>query len=135
MALDLTNTAADSYFAPRNHVRSALWSRFNEDQKVAALAHATRTLSKHMSKSVEDETVEADIYYHPDRAVFEQALYMLLISEAIPNAELTAPHFYARTETAEDGIRKDGASKYDVLCDEAAGFLNRPKRQIYLVRG
>jgi hypothetical protein len=132
MAVTIDQAGADTYFGERNHVRSDLWSRFNEDQKVAAIAHATRQVSRELNAEVTSETVDAATYYHPDWAVYEQALFLLMNSYAIPNAEETAPHYAAVDLNEADGIKKPDTSQ---LTDEAARFLLRPKRQIYLVRG
>ena len=131
VAIDLSG--ANSYFAPRNHLQAEVWKGFGADQQAGAIAHASRLISRELGKEVADETVDASIYYHPDRAVYEQALYMLKNSFAIPNAQQTAPHF-----TAVDmgtGRASPKAADPDELCAEAARFLIRPRRQIYLVRG
>lgn len=132
MATTITRALADDYFGPQNHVRSPQWKSFDAPLRDAAIAHAKRMVSRTINTEVTDETVDNDIYYRPDYAVYEQALYMLMNSDAVPNAERTGPHFNAVDEEEDDGIRKKDMGK---LCFEAAQYLNRPKGQVHLLRG
>lgn len=134
MSVTIDLTGANSYFALRNHIQAEVWKGFGPDQQAGAIAHAARLISRELGKEVTDETVQASTYYHPDRAVYEQALYMLKNSFAIPNAQQTAPHFTAVDMGAGGGASPKAADP-DELCAEAARFLTRPRRQIYLVRG
>lgn len=141
MSLTLTLAAAEAYFGPASHVRYEVWKKFNEPQKTAALVHATRRISREISQPVEDETINNTTFYRPDYAVFEQALHMLVSGEAIPNREQTGPAFYAQTGMTarfnSDGVRQQGGDVAGIneISPEAATWLLRPRRQIYLARG
>ena len=93
MSLTLTLEAANAYFGDENHVQHSVWSGFAEKQRTAALAQATRQISRMIETDVTAEEVDAERYYHPDRAVFEQALWLLTQSRAVPNGEQVAPHW------------------------------------------
>lgn len=132
MSVTINTPGADTYFGPRNHVKAEIWKGFTSDQKTAAIAHAIRRVSRELGKEVEAETVDASTYYHPDRAVYEQALFMLQNSFAIPNGEETGPRFTATEPNPGDQPRKVDP---DELCAEAAALLIRPRRQLFLIRG
>ena len=93
MSVTLTITAANVYYGVENHVQSAVWTGFTEPQRKAALAQATRQISRLLETDVAAESVDADRYYYPDRAVFEQALWLLTQSRMVPDGEQVAPHW------------------------------------------
>ncbi len=131
MAIDLSVEAADTYFGPRNHIKTELWSAYSDDQRAAAIASAARLITATIGSDVSQET--QDDQYRPQDAVFEQALYMLQNSFAIPNAEMTAPHFTA--VVPENGKLDSRIGTTFELASEVAGLLKRPQRLIYAVRG
>ncbi len=137
MAISLSN--ANSYFNPKNHVKSAVWEGFGEPEREAGIAHAKRIVSRAIQVDVDEEVADMDItsdaYYRPDYAVYEQALFMLANSQAIPNAEQTAPHWIANDGTNQPSGVKSGAEDIFSLCPEAAQYLRRPGRQVELLRG
>lgn len=137
MSVDVSRAAADAYFDPASHVRAAAWEALSERQQEAALAHAARIISREISAEVGDEDADADGYYRPDYAVFEQALSMMLRSAAVPNAERTGPHYMAVGDDGEETARaeEEQAAEPYALSAEAASYLQRPRRALRVLRG
>jgi hypothetical protein len=134
MSVTIDRTGADTYFGPTNHVRGTLWERFASDARDGAVAMATRLVTREIGETITDETVDDSISYRPDYAVYEQALHLLLNSDAIPNGQETAPHFVG-VDSQETPPAPRKAEDMGVLCAEAAGWLARPRRRIMLSRG
>ncbi len=120
MAVTITKDLADQYFAVDSHVNYAIWDKFDDDLRTAAVAHAQRLVSRALGTAVENETADSNSQYHPDRAVYEQALYMLSNSNAIANGEYTAPHW-----TGDDGTGQ-ARTMGDIytICPEARAYLD-----------
>ena len=95
MATTITKALADTYFAPNNHINSTLWFAFSNIQRTGSIAEAIRVLSRALGESLTAETVVTADYYQPNYAAYEQALYSLTNSHAIPNGEESGPKFIA----------------------------------------
>ena len=133
MSLTIDLAGADAYFAPRNHLKAEDWKDYHQDLRAAAIAQALRRVSRELGSEVTEEAVDAATYYHPDWAVYEEALYLLENSMAIANAEQTAPHYRAVDPFQTDTTRKQQGT--GELSPEASRYLLRPRRRIFLVRG
>jgi predicted RNA-binding protein with PUA-like domain len=118
VSVTITKSGADSYFDPRSHVKSAVWLGFSDNQRTAAVAHAIRLMNRALGSLVESETSDEDDQYYPDRATYEQALYMLVNSESIANGEQNGPKFIA--SAGEDSARK---ADMPLLAQEAKAWL------------
>ena len=118
MATTITRALADTYFGTSNHILSSVWTGFSTTLRDAAVAHAIRDCSQALGVSVEAETVNADDYYYPDRAVYEQALFILTNSSHTSNGESSAPKWQT--------VDRDGNDKEkdrDFLSKEAQRWL------------
>jgi hypothetical protein len=93
MAASVENS--EVYFAPKNHMKAASWSGYNEDQKAAALAHAKRVLNRAINSDDIEVDIDTTSAINPEYAIYEQALHML-IHQPVFNAERT----YASPEAA-----------------------------------
>lgn len=122
--MSITNDNADIYFDRDNHMQSAIWQRFNPDQRAAALAQAKRELDQLLGSDIDDETEDDNPAHFPDRAAYEQALHILLKSAALHNGEETAPAWIA-------GLEIDDAP-YGM---QAMRWLNNAKRSASTTRG
>lgn len=83
MAID--KTAADAYFGPTSHVKTGVWMEFSENLRAAAIAQATRQLTTLLGEAPEIPVDTDDP--HEDWAVYEQALWILVNSRAVPNGD------------------------------------------------
>ena len=133
MASDyISVTLANTYFGAENHIKSAIWLKFTTPQRTGAIEQAIRLLGRSVSGGgiPSNWAVGIDALcglpdgpynqrnYHPDFAVYEQALYMLENSDAIANGELSGPKFIAE-DTSEPG---EEAPK-PLICHEALRWL------------
>jgi len=105
MSITITKTAADAYFDTR--LSKEIWDGFSEKNlKERALQAAADLLSQMINDDIKDETAVANDRYYPDRAVFEQALYMLIESDHTANGNLTGFKFPgAARETEKKDIK------------------------------
>ena len=120
MATTINKAGADTYFGEENHLDAALWLAFDDEQRTAAVAQADRLLSRALGSPMTSETVDTDAAYQPNYAVYEQALYMLIHSNAVPNGEQSAPHWSAGGTDGEE--RK--AMNPLALCPEARQWMD-----------
>ncbi len=112
--MDISIEAANEYFAAGNHARAAEWAAFDVDDgeegvesslKEAAILQAARGLSRVIGNDIEGLDI-IEPAFHPDYAVFEQALHLLMVSQSIANGEQTAPkwkHGDMRREGEREG--------------------------------
>ena len=122
--MSITNALADVYFDRGNHMNSAIWEKFDPDQREAALAQAKRELDQLIGSAIDAEVEDDNPAHFPDRAAYEQALHILLKSAAIHNAEETAPAWMA-------GMAIDDAP----YGQAALRWLNNINRQASSIRG
>ena len=120
MATTINKAGADTYFSEDNHLDSALWLAFDDEQRTAGVAQADRLLSRALGSPMTSETVDTDAAYQPDYAVYEQALYMLHHSNAVPNGEQSAPHWAASGTDGEEGKRMNPLA----ICPEARKWMD-----------
>ena len=136
MSVTIDLSGANTYFGADSHVKTEVWTGFADPQKTAALATAVRLVSREIGGDVADETADSTNYgYRPDWACYEQAIAILEASEAIANADRTAPHYYAEDIDESDEVRQESDDFLSGLTTEAARWLNRPKQQAYTIRG
>ena len=132
MSVTIDRNGADAYFGAANHVQAALWAAFDDTRKTAAITHAQRLVTRALGSAIESETDDSTRSYYPAYAVYEQALHMLLHSNAVSNSEETAPH-YAGTDgegRAQEPARMCG------LCAEALQWLDwQSGPTVRIVRG
>ena len=120
MATTINKAGADTYFDEKNHVDHAKWAAFDDDQRTAAVTQATRIITRALGSAVGSETVDTDASYQPDYAVYEQALYMLIHSDIMPNGEETAPHWAG---SGDDGAAVDALNPLSI-CPEARKWMD-----------
>jgi hypothetical protein len=127
MATAITKVLADTYFT--THIEGAIWTGFSDDLRTRAIAHAKEILHRHFGIDMLEQDVDTDIRYYPDRAVYEQALFMLRNSDAVPNGELTASHWLS---AGRDGEVKQMDSRF--IAPEAYRWLLIAASKPYLMR-
>ena len=103
MATTITRALADTYFGTTNHILSSVWTGYSTTLRDAAIAHAKRDCSQALGEDIEAQTVNATDYFYPDRAVYEQALYILDNSSHTSNGESAAPKWQT--------VDRDGTDK------------------------
>ena len=92
MAITTTKAAADEYFETR--LDKDIWAGFDSDNlQERAIQTAIDALSQMINDDITDETVSTNSRYYPDRAVFEQALFILINSDHTANGNLTGLKF------------------------------------------
>jgi hypothetical protein len=129
MAID--KSGADTYFGSGVHIMNAIWIGFSDALRTAAVAHAKMLMALWIDDDLDtDTTTDADFPRH-DCACYEQALWMLKKSNAVPNGEQTGPKFVAADGDSKPAPEANGFS----LAPEAARFLAKNPRAIRLCRG
>ena len=118
MSVTISKSGADTYFDPRTHIRAGIWEAFSANMRAAAVAQSIRIISRALGSSVESETIDADDYYYPDRACYEQALYSLVNSEVVANGEGSGPKFI--NSAGEDRPRR---ADMPLIAEEAKNWL------------
>lgn len=135
MATTITKALADTYFGETIHTQYAVWTGFTDNMRTAAVAQAKDIISRYIGEDITAETQDTDYdsMYYPDRAVYEQALHILVNSTAIANGEQTGPKFLALDsgEGSAEPKRADGHA----LALEARKWLGIPDTQIEINRG
>lgn len=131
MSTTIDFAGAAIYFAPANHVNAPLWGAFMQDQKTAAIAQAKRQLSRHLQTDIEAEDTDADEWYQPDYAVYEQALHILLKSDAIPNGDQNGPK-HISTQNDSEAPR---ATPLGLISSEALRWLCITPGTVRVMRG
>ncbi|MEN6535160.1 MAG: hypothetical protein ABFD89_15965 [Bryobacteraceae bacterium] len=122
--------AANDYFSSWNHSRAPQWAGFDGQRKTAALAQSARMLSRCIGVDIETETAGVPTY-QPSYAVFEQALHILMTSDAIPDGDKRAPHWAG--PDAVPGEKKDDPPP--AIHPEAMAWLGSRGRLVYMMRG
>ena len=122
--MSISNDNADLYYDRDNHMQSAVWQKFDPDQRAAALAQSKRELTQLIGCDIDDEVEDISGNHYPDRAAYEQSLHILLKSSAIHNGEETAPAWIA-------GMAIDDAP----YGQGALQWLNNISRQASTIRG
>jgi len=117
MSVTVTKAAADSYFSER--IEDNLWTQFDDDDRTKAVQSAKDAINRALGDTVTSETVDTTSQYYPDRAVYHQALYILMNSDAVKNGASTAPKWA--------GVSKDGEQKKRdpaAICREARRWMD-----------
>jgi hypothetical protein len=117
MAVTITRTTADTYFSTR--LDKDVWNNFDAGLRDRAIVSAKDVISRSLGSDVTDETTSDSSEYYPDRAVYHQALYMLVSSDHTANGEFTGPKWPGSTK---GGDAKDIES--GKITDEALRWLN-----------
>jgi len=121
---------ADAFFGPRNDVRHLDWSKISEDERMAGLAQAERTVNLYLGVDLavtygdDDFPLLDQNNFRPDYAIFEHAYFML--------------DNIARTHTAVNGSKDIESEFYQeeertsglVLAPDAARYLQLNRAQI-----
>lgn len=122
---DYTSVLADTYFD--NHPENHLWTSFSADLRSKSVAEAERMVWAFLGGY--NDLVHPDDYasattkprVRQDWAIYEQALFQLEKSGAIPNGEETTPKWIANNEDHEaEAFATDDA--FPVVISEKAKF-------------
>jgi len=101
MAIDING--ADTWFGSTVHIKASIWAGFSATLRTAAVAQAKRFLERALADGIgygvsyeldTDATTDSDFPRH-DAACYEQALWMLEHSDAVPNGQQSSPKFIA----------------------------------------
>ena len=131
MAVTVTLAGSNTYFSTTTHIHASVWAAFSDNQKTAAIAQALRILNRTFDLAIAtDETVDADDFYQPDYAVYEEALWLLVNSDAIPNGEQSGAKFLTLTAGGKNKKQQVG-----LIAPEAKAWLLIPPDAIYVIRG
>ncbi|MDH3563104.1 MAG: hypothetical protein OEN49_06880 [Gammaproteobacteria bacterium] len=120
MAITLSRALAATYFGASSHLNYGVWFAFSDEQQDAAIAHATRLITRALGTEVTNETTDTPSSYRPDYAVYEQAFFMLANSTAIVDGTQTGPKFVSDDGTGQPRERRDVFT----ICREAQRWLN-----------
>lgn len=123
----VTLATANAYFGATRHIHFFIWSKYDQNAKTAALYQANEILTRALGYEPEDDATDTTDLPRADRAVFEQALYMLRQSPLIADGGQPAPHFDGGLP--RDAMEpRDGANPYAV-CPEAMRWLQGPRSE------
>ena len=117
MAVTINGSGADTYFAENSHVCHAMWDAFDSTLRDAAIAQAVRILSRTLGSDLTDQTADSTASYQPANAAYEQALHVLVMSDAVPNGEFTAAKWIS-------DMRERGAQDPNEICQEARRWMD-----------
>ena len=129
MAVTITRALADTYFSTR--LEDDVWTGFDVGNRDKAIQSAKDVITRALGSTVTDETTDTTSDYYPDRAVYHQALYMLINSDFTANGELGAPKWPGAT-TDGQARKKNGRS----ISKESLFWMNwRQGSTIKIARG
>lgn len=134
MSVDVGVSAANEYFKATAHLLSARWNAADGNQKQAALTMARRQVERAAGADL-DELPEASGRFHPARAVFEQACWLLANALSVPDGTQAGPR-WATVDPDTGEARKPEEARKSGLCAEADAWIAGALRpRIVLVRG
>jgi len=87
MAISITRALADTYFSSR--LENDVWKAFPTGLRDKAIVSAKDVITRALGDEVTDETSDSNSNYYPDRAVYHQALFMLINSDHTANGEFS----------------------------------------------
>jgi len=129
MAISITRALADTYFSSR--LENDVWKAFPTGLRDKAIVSAKDVITRALGDEVTDETSDSNSNYYPDRAVYHQALFMLINSDHTANGEFTAPKWPGATKRMES---RDISGK--TVAKEALMWMNwRNGATIKIARG
>jgi hypothetical protein len=134
MAVTINLNSADLYFAEGNHVLFDTWAEIDPLLRESGVAHAKRTVSAHLKVDVETLSIDADAMYYPDRAVYEQAMFMLTQQGPITQDGDYAQPDYMSTRGPDDMSGKAGMDGV-TLSPQALNWLGRRYGRVTIARG
>jgi hypothetical protein len=120
----VTLATADAYFGATKHVLSSVWLGFDVRQRTAGLFQANELITRHLGVEPQDDATTITDRPRPDRAVYEQALYMLRSTPGIANGAMNGPKFVGG-QPNDPSVPVEGADPY-AICDEAQRWLQWP---------
>ena len=122
MSVTINKDGADSYFSTR--LENSMWSDFDNKQREQAIVSATELITQRLSSTLSDETVDDSIQYYPDRAVYWQALYLLVTSEHTANGTKTGPKWPGSTMSGKSKRVENANKKIPSICEQAMRWMN-----------
>jgi hypothetical protein len=99
MSTAITRALADTYFSTR--LEKDVWDAFSIGLRDKSIVSAKDIITRALGNTVTEETTDTDTNYYPDRAVYHQALFMLINSDHTANGEFTAPKWPGATKRIE----------------------------------
>jgi len=142
----ITRQLADDYFEPRNHVLGGLWAAFDTEDREGAIQHSIRRLGQErahvrrtstgdspaaQSDLIDEDTTTPSDWPREDLAVYEQALHMLIHSDAVADSTKTAPK-WAGKRIKE--LREEGGDP-NFISTEARRYMGWSSRGRHVIRG
>jgi len=117
MSTSITRPLADTYFETR--LENEVWSGFVTGDRDKATQSAIDDVSVAYGGNILEATVSTSNNYYPDRAVYHQALYLLVNSPHTANGELTGIKWAGANA---GGTPKDMSTS--VIAPDAQRWLN-----------
>ena len=129
MSTSITRALADTYFSTR--LDNEVWDGFSIGDRDKAIQSGLDDVSVAYGGDITSATVSTSNNYYPDRAVYHQALFLLVNSDHTANGELTGPKWSGATT---DGIVKD-KSEGTISADSQRWLNWRSGSSISITRG
>lgn len=123
----VTVASANTYFGAARHIHFFVWSKFDQNQKTAAIYQAHEVVTRALGYEPDDDATEITDRPRQDCAVFEQALYMLRQSPLIADGGQPAPHFDGGSP--RDALEPRGGVNPYALCPESLRWLQSPQSE------
>jgi hypothetical protein len=97
MAVTITRALADAYFDTR--IEKEKWEGYDADKRDRAIQSAIDVMTRANGATITDETSVERSQYYPDRAVYQQALYMLVNHNAPRDGVITEARMMGRRQS------------------------------------
>ena len=116
MTVAITRALADACLEDR--LEKDAWEAYDSDKRTRAIQSATDVMTRANGDTITDETSEADRQYYPDRAVYQQALYMLINHNAPTDGVEVEAHYMGRRQ-AEPTLKDP-----NYICKDARRWMD-----------
>ena len=120
MATTIDVDGANTYFLANGYKNNALWLGMSDDDQTGMIANATAVMTRALGRTITDEDTDSNSSYRPDYAVYEQAVYMFVNSNAMADGTLTAPKYFGDDGQGDSEERQNP----DKICMEARKWMD-----------
>lgn len=128
MSIEITRALGDAYFADR--LGDEKWQGYDTDKRDKAIQSALDVLTRANGSLITDESSDDNSQYYPDRAVYHQAMYMLLNHNAPTDGVEPEAHYMGRRQ-AEPKLKDP-----NYVCIEARRWMDwQSGATVQIVRG
>ena len=113
MSTTITRDLADTYFKDR--LDKKVWEGFDEQDRDRGIQSALDVMTRLNGYDITTATVCTSDSYYPNRAVYHQALHMLMHGNQIANAESSAPKWAGVSQTGDAQVEVPKAVSQEAL--------------------